>query len=214
MRYVVLVGLMFFVPWLPPVEGPPERRFEPPASPYGPGHRGVDFPAPAGSPVRSAAAGTVIFAGAVAGALHVAVSHPGGFRTTYGYLASVTVRAGERVEAGSTLGTAGGTGPGHDGSVVHFGMRTDDGYVDPAPYLGLGSRRVRLAPLDDEDAPSPACRPAGKGHGRDGYTDRHPVSAGNPHARFPSVIAPVTARQAGGGTTEGQGDEEPWPSSR
>src|SRR4051794_4300161 len=39
------------------------RGWEPPATVYGRGHRGVDLAAPPGSPVRAVAAGRVSFAG-------------------------------------------------------------------------------------------------------------------------------------------------------
>ena len=65
--------------WLiPPVDGPISRHFEPPQGPYGPGHRGIDLAVPEGTPVRAAAAGTVSFAGVVAGVLAVTIDHPSG----------------------------------------------------------------------------------------------------------------------------------------
>jgi murein DD-endopeptidase MepM/ murein hydrolase activator NlpD len=51
--------------------------------PFGPGHRGVDLAAVAGAPVLAAGAGTVVFAGTVAGRGVVSVDHSGGLRTTY-----------------------------------------------------------------------------------------------------------------------------------
>src|SRR5262249_19725721 len=68
-----------------PLSGSPAvvRGFHPPALRYGPGHRGVDLAAAAGEPVLAAGAGTVVFAGVVAGRGVVSLSHPGGLRTTY-----------------------------------------------------------------------------------------------------------------------------------
>ena len=67
-----------------PLAGSPEvvRGFDAPEHDYGPGHRGVDLAARPGEPVRAAVAGTVAFAGSVAGRGVVSIDH-GAFRTTY-----------------------------------------------------------------------------------------------------------------------------------
>ena len=83
------------------------------------------------------------FAGSVAGGLHVVVAHAGALRTSYSYLASVRVRRGDRVAAGEPLGTAGGVGVGHNGSVVHFGLRSGSTYLDPMALF----RAVNLAAI-------------------------------------------------------------------
>src|SRR5688500_11978557 len=59
------------------------RRFDPPPRPWLPGHRGTDLAAAPGSVVRAAGAGTIVFAGQVAGRGVVSVAHSGGLRTTY-----------------------------------------------------------------------------------------------------------------------------------
>ena len=56
--------------------------FDPPAVVWGRGHRGVDLAAAEGTQIRSAAAGTVAFAGMVAGRPVVSVDHADGIRTT------------------------------------------------------------------------------------------------------------------------------------
>jgi murein DD-endopeptidase MepM/ murein hydrolase activator NlpD len=133
--------------WLAPVEGPVVRPFAAPESPYGAGHRGVDFAAPPGTAVRAAAAGTVTFAGPVGGAGHVAVAHAGRVITSYSYLSATGVRRGQAVRAGDTVGRTGGRGPGHGAGVVHFGVRTSAGYVDPMAYLATPPAGIRLAPV-------------------------------------------------------------------
>ncbi|HRD62772.1 MAG TPA: hypothetical protein PL137_17850, partial [Nocardioides sp.] len=52
-----------------PLQPEPEviRPFEPPDSPYGPGHRGVDLLGAAGQAVLTALPGTVTYAGSLAG---------------------------------------------------------------------------------------------------------------------------------------------------
>ena len=56
--------------------------FDPPAVVWGRGHRGVDLAAAEGTQIRSAAAGTVAFAGMVAGRPLVSGDHGGGMRPT------------------------------------------------------------------------------------------------------------------------------------
>ena len=144
--------------WRPPVEGPVTRRFAPPAHPGAAGHRGVDFSVPPGTAVRAAGPGRVTFAGTVAGGHHVVVGHAGGVRTSYSFLASVVVRAGTAVEAGTVLGRSGGSGPKHGAGVLHFGARRGGEYVDPLELVGPApSARVRLAPVDGPPGPS-VCR--------------------------------------------------------
>src|SRR5207237_6586818 len=106
-------------------------RFREPLGPYGPGHRGVDYAAPAGTVVRAAGSGRVSFAGDVAGATYVTVDHGGGVRTTYGSLAEVAVASGSFVARGAVLGSAGPPPDGHPPGVLHFGLRIGDRYVDP-----------------------------------------------------------------------------------
>jgi len=145
--------------WLPPVEGEITQAFRAPAFAYGPGHRGVDFAAALGTPVRAAADGIVAFAGSVAGSLHVVVAHDGGrtggaltaLRTTYAFLAGIAVREGDRLARGQVVGTAGSTGPLHEESGLHFGVRLGDRYLDPRQFFELCdlTQLVRLVPVDE-----------------------------------------------------------------
>jgi hypothetical protein len=121
--------------WIRPVAGGVVRPFDPPRSRFGAGHLGVDLAAPAGTPVHSAGPGVVAFAGSVAGARHVVVAHAGNLRTSYSFLATIAVRRGERVAADDVVGTTAGLGAGHDGSVLHFGLRSGDTYIDPMLLL-------------------------------------------------------------------------------
>ncbi len=138
--------------------------FEEPASVYGPGHRGADLAAPPGTPVRAANDGVVSFAGSVAGTLHVTVAHAGGLRTSYSFLAEVSVREGQTVARGDVLGATGGTTDpsdgDHDGTVLHLGLRVGDRYVDPMQLFRPHdlTKLVHLVPADapDETAWSPA----------------------------------------------------------
>jgi len=125
-----------------PVRGVVVRGFEEPAGPYGPGHRGVDVRAPVGTPVAAPAAGTVTFAGRVAGSAWVSLLVAPGVVVTVGPLRQPAVAAGERVAA---LAPVGRLAAGHGGA-VHLSLRVDGGYVDPLPWL-VDRPRPRLAPL-------------------------------------------------------------------
>jgi hypothetical protein len=122
--------------WVRPVPGAVVRPFDPPASRFGAGHLGVDFAAPPGTPVLAASPGVVSFAGTVAGARHVVIAHAGNLRTSYSFLASIAVRRGESVRAGEVVGTTGGGGDLHDGTVLHVGLRSGDTYLDPMTLFG------------------------------------------------------------------------------
>ncbi len=136
--------------WLRPVPGALARPFVEPVSRYGAGHRGADLVARPGTPVRAANAGEVSFAGPVAGSLHAVITHAGGLRTSYSFLATVAVRRGERVARGAVIGTAGG-GAGDHAGVLHLGLRVGDRYVDPMALFTPTdlTRLIRLVPVDE-----------------------------------------------------------------
>lgn len=128
------------VDYAPPVDAPITDPFRPPPKPWLPGNRGIEYATAPGTPVRAAGRGRVTFAGPVAGALHVTVTHPDGVRTSYSYLASIAVAAGTAVGRGQVLGTT--------GSRLHVGARRGTTYIDPASLWGrAGPPWVRLAPL-------------------------------------------------------------------
>lgn len=127
------------------------RGWEPPATPYGPGHRGVDLAAAPGSPVRAVAAGRVSFAGRVAGRGVVTVELAGtGLRTTYEPV-SPSVEKGTEVAAGDVVAVVAATGA-HCGAAacVHWGLLRGGTYLNPLsllpPWL-LGRGPSRLLPV-------------------------------------------------------------------
>ena len=89
--------------WAWPVVGPVVRGFDPPSSPYGAGHRGIDIAVPVGTLVVAPAAGVVTFAGAVAGRLYVTIDHGGGVLSTCSFLSSALVRKGDTVVGGQPI---------------------------------------------------------------------------------------------------------------
>ncbi len=128
-------------PRLPPPLAVARRspRPPPPQDRYGAGNRGVEYDTEPGQAVRAAAAGTVVFAGAVAGSLHVTVDHGGGVVSSYSHLQRIAVRAGAVVVQGQAVGVT--------GERLHFGVRVEGDYVDPAEFAGVRRVRVRLVPV-------------------------------------------------------------------
>lgn len=124
--------------------------FERPSQVWSAGHRGVDLLGSAGDEVRAALAGTVIFAGPLAGRGVVVISH-GTSRTTYEPVAA-GVHLGDQVETGSAIGTL-QEGLSHCAprACLHWGLIENGGYEDPLSLLGSG--RVRLLPLGTTASP-------------------------------------------------------------
>lgn len=152
MRRLLLVLLLVLLPrpasasaWVAPLAGPlvVDRGFDPPATAYGTGHRGVDLRGTTGQSVLTAGAGRVSYAGLLAGRGVVTVVHAGGLRTTYEPL-TATVRVGQLVGVGQPIGTLGGGHCRDGGPCWHSGLGAT--YLDPMSLLGVTG--VRLLPLD------------------------------------------------------------------
>ena len=95
-------------------------------------HKGIDLAAPAGTPVVAALPGKVIAAGNEPGYGNmVLVEHDGGLRTRYGHLASINVKAGDKVTSEDVLGKVGNTGR-STGAHLHFEVIRDGESIDPA----------------------------------------------------------------------------------
>ncbi|HEY2024695.1 M23 family metallopeptidase [Paraburkholderia sp.] len=102
------------------------------------GHSGVDFAAPAGTPVVAAADGTVQFVGSGAGyGNYVAVRHRDGYTTYYGHLSrfAARLRTGMPVKQGDALGEVGSTGTA-TGPHLHFELRANNRPTDPLAQMG------------------------------------------------------------------------------
>jgi murein DD-endopeptidase MepM/ murein hydrolase activator NlpD len=155
---VVLAVLLSFLPaaparatgsWTWPVIGPVTRGFDPPGSPFGAGHRGIDVAAQIGTLVRAPAPGVVSFAGNVGGRLFVTLDHGGGLLSTCSFLSALLVHKGDAVVQGQGIALS---GTGHAGDTtpnVHVGVRLSGAYVDPLDYLSPASLvgLIRLAPI-------------------------------------------------------------------
>lgn len=117
-------------------------------------HRGVDYAAQSGTPVRTVGDGVVIFAGwrGSYGNL-VEVAHAGGMVTRYAHLRGYArgTRPGTRVRVGQTIGFVGSTGL-STGPHLHFEMLVNGRYTDPRHALDAKIReRMRWAGPPDFD---------------------------------------------------------------
>jgi murein DD-endopeptidase MepM/ murein hydrolase activator NlpD len=124
---------------IPPTRAEIIDPFRPPAGPYRPGNRGLEYGTAAGDRIAVAAAGVVAFAGPVGGSLFVSVDHGGGYRTTYGFVDRIATRVGRRIQVGTLVARAGGP--------FHFSLRHDGLYLNPAAHFGRSSASVRLVPI-------------------------------------------------------------------
>ncbi|WP_103030418.1 peptidoglycan DD-metalloendopeptidase family protein [Salinibacter altiplanensis] len=86
------------------------RRYHPVLKEYRP-HRGVDYAAPRGTPVRSVGDGVVQRAGYKGpNGNYVKIRHNGTYTSGYLHLSQIAVTSGDRVQQGETIGSVGSTG--------------------------------------------------------------------------------------------------------
>lgn len=142
-----------------PLQPTPEvvAGFDPPDSPYGSGHRGVDLAGSAGQVVHTALAGRVSYVGSIAGRGVVVVDH-GATRTTYEPV-TATVALGSPVARGDPIGRL-QLGGSHcfPRACLHWGWIEGETYLDPLRLVGYGP--IRLLPLWRADpVPEPLAIP-------------------------------------------------------
>lgn len=98
-------------------------------------HSGIDIAAPAGTSVKAAAAGEVLFVGWLRGYGQVVIlDHGRNHSTVYSHLSSALVREGQVLRAGSALGRVGRTGTA-TGYHLHFEVRIGSTVKNPLDYL-------------------------------------------------------------------------------
>lgn len=99
-------------------------------------HDGIDLSAPAGTPVRTAGEGAVLFAGPQQGyGLLVIIEHTHGLVTVYAHNRDLRVKTGQTVREGQVIATVGESGK-TSGPHLHFEVRQDGAPVDPLGFLG------------------------------------------------------------------------------
>jgi len=98
-------------------------------------HEGIDIGAASGTPIRAAAAGTVIHAGWLGGYGNlVVIDHGGGLATAYAHQSSIAAGSGAFVAQGQVIGYVGSTGH-STGPHLHFEVRVNGVPEDPLGYL-------------------------------------------------------------------------------
>ncbi|MEU8779257.1 M23 family metallopeptidase [Streptomyces sp. NPDC048606] len=110
-------------------------------------HSGQDFAVPTGTPVKAAAAGTVVKAGPNGGGdgpaygNAVVIKHANGKYSQYAHLSKIQVRIGQKVAVNQQIALSGNTGN-SSGPHLHFEIRTTPNYgsaINPMAFLrGVG----------------------------------------------------------------------------
>lgn len=107
-------------------------------------HKGVDYGAPTGTPVRSVADGVVDFAGWQSGYGNVvSIKHDGDKSTLYAHLSRINVKLGQKVSQGEYVGAVGATGWA-TGPHLHFELKVKGEHKDPL-ILAKASESVEIS---------------------------------------------------------------------
>ncbi|MET0437707.1 MAG: M23 family metallopeptidase [Devosia sp.] len=107
-------------------------------------HSGMDFAAPSGTTVMSAAAGVVTYVGTKSGyGMVVEVTHDNGLVTRYAHLSGYLTREGQAVNTGTPIAKVGSTGR-STGPHLHFEIRKADEAINPKAFLDAGKRLVAV----------------------------------------------------------------------
>ncbi len=98
-------------------------------------HRGIDLAAPAGTVVCVPLGGRVVYAGYENGYGNtVIIEHDGELRTRYAHLGMISVKTGETVRNGASIGSVGQTGR-STGPHLHFEVLRIGEVIDPADLM-------------------------------------------------------------------------------
>ncbi len=99
-------------------------------------HSGLDFAVPAGTPIKSPAAGVVVLVGDYFfNGKTVFVDHGQGFISMFCHMSAIDVKVGDEVPRGGVVGKVGATGRA-TGPHLHWNVSLNDARVDPAIFIG------------------------------------------------------------------------------
>ena len=108
-------------------------------------HKGVDYGAPTGTPVRTVGEGVVSFAGRQNGYGNVVeVRHSDQRETVYAHLSRIDVKVGQHIEQGERIGAVGATGWA-TGPHLHFEFKVGGSHQDPMA-IAKSSDTLAIAP--------------------------------------------------------------------
>jgi septal ring factor EnvC (AmiA/AmiB activator) len=119
-----------------PADGVVSSRFgrQPSRSPGPPIRNGIELSLPEGQPVHAVHEGIVVYADLFSGYGNlVIVEHADKAYSLYGHLSGLSVKKGDRVETGTTVGLAGRNPAGNP--ALYFELRVDGRPVDPLQWL-------------------------------------------------------------------------------
>ena len=99
-------------------------------------HSGLDFAVPAGTPIKTPAAGKVILIGNYFfNGNTVFVDHGQGFISMFCHMSKIDVKLGDQLPRGGVFGRVGATGRA-TGPHMHWNVSLNDARVDPAIFIG------------------------------------------------------------------------------
>ena len=101
------------------------------------GHDGIDMQAPAGTPIYPLAAGTVKKTGNTPKAGNsITIEHDEGVKSFYAHCNSISVKAGDKVNLNTVIGTVGNTGNAQGTSPhLHFQVWVNNQLTNPAKFI-------------------------------------------------------------------------------
>lgn len=103
---------------------------------WGSFHKGLDFAAPAGTPIYASKGGKVVYSGYNSGGYGklVIIEHSNGDQTYYAHCSKLYVNVGDSVSQGDRIAGVGSTGD-STGNHLHFEIRKNGTPVNPSKYL-------------------------------------------------------------------------------
>jgi murein DD-endopeptidase MepM/ murein hydrolase activator NlpD len=99
-------------------------------------HPGLDFTAPAGTPIYATADGTIEFSGNRGDGYgnNIIINHGFGYKTLYGHMFKIKARGGQKVVRGEVIGWVGSTGK-STGPHCHYEVIKNGNKLDPIYFF-------------------------------------------------------------------------------